>query len=139
MNESILPTATPVPVPVLTPAAVVPTAKPTLRPTPTPAPTATPLPLFTITLDDFEEEVARGATDYWRTSWRLNGAAFITGRFNARVEPHGGSEQLVLRGEGSGARRASNLSRETAVRLQLWAKAYSFVRGRGSRSAPLLR
>ena len=122
---SVLPVATPVPVPTSMPT---PTATPT--PTPTPAPTPTPVPLFSITQDDFESGGLFGGTGYWmRRPWRLAGDASITSRTAFRGPPHSGSFHLMLRAGATEARRSVDLSRETAVRLQFWAKADSFEPG----------
>jgi len=86
-------------------------------------------PLFTITQDDFESGTTFGGSGYWETYWRLAGHAFITSSFSSRGPPHGGSFQLILWASSTEARRSADLSRETSVRLQFWARADSFEPG----------
>ena len=70
-----------------------------------------------------------GGTEYWQTNWRLSSSAFINSSFPSRHPPHSGRFQLKLRARGSEARRSVDLSRQTAVRLQFWAKAGPFEPG----------
>ena len=127
-------TPTPLPTPTVAPTVVIPTATPRLLPTPTPVPTPTltptptPVPVFTITEDDFEYARISGGTGYWQTDWRLAGRATITD-FISRGRPHSGKFHLSLRSGGAEAKRSADLSRETNVRLQFWAKANSFEPG----------
>ena len=122
---SLVPIATPVLVATPTPAP--PTATPTLTPEPTATPP--PLPSFTITKDDFEVGRRFGGTGYWQSDWSLSGHAFITSSFTFAGPPHSGQFHLVFRSASSEARRSVDLSRETSVRLQFWAKAQLFLPG----------
>ena len=126
---SVVPIATPIVV--STPTPLPPTATPTLTrtPTPVPTPTATPLPLFIITEDDFEVGRRFSGTGYWQSDWSLSGHAFITSSFTFAGPPHSGRFHMVFRASSSEARRSVDLSRETNVRLQFWAKARLFLPG----------
>ena len=123
----VVPVATPEPAPFATP--VLPVATPTLAPTPTlEPPTPTQDPVFSITQDGLERGTVSGGVGYWSTPWQLDGQAFIL-RFSGKGPPRTGRFHLLLRGKQGDARRSVNLTRETDVRLQFWARALSFEQG----------
>ena len=94
---------------------------------PAPIPTPTPRPLFTITNDDFETATRLGGDErYWQGGWMLEGDAHIRAGLLYKGQPPSGRVHLILQGAGSRAQRTVDLSRESSVRLQFWAKADSF-------------
>ena len=94
--------------------------------TPVPVPTPTPRPVFTLTLDNFESGIVLGNDGYWRSPWTLEGNAHVFPGFLSKGAPASGSVHLILQENGARARRSVDLSRESSVRLQFWAKADSF-------------
>ena len=70
-----------------------------------------------------------GGSGYWQISWRLTNNAFITSSFTSRGAPRSGRFHLILLAARSEARRSVDLSRETDVRLQFWARTDSFEEG----------
>jgi plastocyanin len=83
------------------------------------------MPLFTISRDDLEGGGVFSGTGYWLGPWRLEGAAHIIAGFLHRGPPTSGSFHLILQGPAGEATRSVDLSRESSVRLQFWAKADS--------------
>ena len=81
--------------------------------------------MFDITQEGLERGTVSGGTGYWSTPWELEGQAFIL-RFAGKGPPRTGRFHLLLRGKHGDARRSLNLTRETDVRLQFWARVHSF-------------
>lgn len=77
-----------------------------------------------IASDNFESGGWNGGSG-WLGAWGYSGDAEVT----AQGSPHGGNYHLRLRGSTGYADRAVDLSGQTDVRLQFWAKANSFESG----------
>ena len=98
---------------------------PTITPVSSPTPTAAPL--VVITEDDFEAGTTNGGDGYWQNAWSLRGDAFIISGPAFKGPARSGSFHLMLRSEGE-ATRSIDLSRESTVLLQFWARADSLER-----------
>ncbi|MEE8372675.1 MAG: hypothetical protein V3R87_02940 [Dehalococcoidia bacterium] len=97
------------------------TPTPTPAPTPTPTPAPTPTPTPTLAGDDFESGGWSGGSG-WLADWTNQGDSSIIGTDS----PYEGSYHMHLWGSTGYVTRSVDLSGESGVRLQFWAKANSF-------------
>ena len=97
------------------------TPTPTPAPTPTPTPAPTPTPTPTLAGDNFESGGWAGGSG-WLDDWTNQPESAII----ATDSPYEGSYHLQLTGSTGYVKRSVDLSGESGVRLQFWAKADSF-------------